>query len=229
MSRLLSASLPCYVKRGGPWEMLSTDVRSGSCWVCTWAISHIWSFHQAHPSHPVSWCLGQRQAGWGAPVATGRSRTAPAASLTMARRPCRPATLHCLAHRFGGITSIITWVRWWDLAAKSVLSSPFSLASDLRKASSLIAEEVLWADDWWAYYCSCSLPPFCSIIYSHKGRMNPVSPNNRNVTDCRGFAEINAYWNFNMAGSINSDSNFLCGRTCLISYLGMVLFHLDSF
>lgn len=76
-------------------------------------------------------------------MATGRSRTALGASLTTARRPCRPATLHCLAHRLRDITSIITWVHWQDLAAKSVLSSPFPLASDLRKASSLIAKEVL--------------------------------------------------------------------------------------
>lgn len=57
--------------------------------------------------------------------------------------------------------------------------------------------------------------------------MNPVSPNNRNVRGCRGFAEINAYWNFNVAGSINFDSNFLCGRVSLISsYSDTILYHL---
>lgn len=60
--------------------------------------------------------------------------------------------------------------------------------------------------------------------------MNPVSPNNRNVRGCQGFAEINVYWNFNMAESINFDSNFLCGRAYLISsYSGMILYHLGFF
>lgn len=146
--------------------------------------------------------------------------------------PQRPETHPCCTvwlRTWGTTTTTLLDTRG-DPGADSVLSSHFPLAAHLGKTSFLPAKEGLKTGEWCASYCSSSHPPGCSTIYSHKGRMNPVSPNNRNVRGCRGFAEINAYWNFNMAGSINFDSNFLCGRVSLVSsFSGMILYHLGFF